>query len=511
VEPHFPDAGERFASGVVFADRDRDGQRDFLERGLRGVAVSNGRDVTRTDWRGRYRLPVGDDTIVFVVKPRGWSPPTGADGLPRFYYAHKPKGSPSHLRFAGVAPTGPLPESIDFPLVRRRERGSFRAVIFSDPQTYTPEEIDYLSRDVVAELVGVEAAFGLSLGDLVGDDLSLFEPLNQAIGRIGIPWYNVHGNHDVNFRAHADEHADETFERVYGPATYAFQVGRVHFVVLDDVIYAGANPDGTMGRYEGGVTAKQLAFLRNYLHGVPRRDLVVLAMHIPLAGPAPHQVPQRREILEILSGHPHTLSLSGHLHLQAHDFFGVEDGYGGPRPHHHFTAGSVSGSWWRGAPDEAGIPHATMRCGAPNGYAILSVEGNRYSLRFKAARRAADHQMTIHAPQSVAAARADETEVLVNVFAGSERTRVAMRLGKGGEWVPLERVARRDPGYLALLEREAQARPPNGYGLPPAVDSPHLWAGRLPKDPPIGSVVLEVRAVDMFGRVLRARRLLRIE
>jgi hypothetical protein len=201
--------------------------------------------VTRTDWRGRYRLPVGDDTIIFVVKPRGWSPPIDADGLPRFYYVHKPQGSPSHLRFAGVAPTGPLPESIDFPLARSREPGSFRTVVFSDPQPYTLQEIDYLSRDVVAELVGVDAAFGLSLGDLVGDDLALFEPLNQAVGRIGIPWYNVHGNHDMNFRAHADEYADETFERVYGPATYAFQVGRVHFVVLDNVIYAGANPDGS--------------------------------------------------------------------------------------------------------------------------------------------------------------------------------------------------------------------------------------------------------------------------
>ena len=130
AEPPFPDAGARFASGVVFADRDRDGQRDLLERGLRGVAVSNGRDVTRTDWRVRYRLPVGDNTIIFVVKPRGWSPPIAADGLPRFYYVHKPKGSPSHLRFAGVAPSGPLPESIDFPLVRSGEPDSFRAVIF---------------------------------------------------------------------------------------------------------------------------------------------------------------------------------------------------------------------------------------------------------------------------------------------------------------------------------------------------------------------------------------------
>jgi hypothetical protein len=504
-------SGEVFATGIVFADRNGNGRRDFLERGLRDVAVSNGREVVQTDWRGRYRLPVDEDTILFVVKPRGWAPPTDPNGLPRFYYVHKPEGSPTTLRFAGVPPTGPLPEAVDFPLVRRREPDAFRAVLFGDPQPYTLEEVDFLFRDVVQELVGIDAAFGLSLGDLVGDDLSLLEPVNRTVGTIGIPWYNAHGNHDMNFRAASDEHADETFERIYGPATYAFQVGRVRFVVLDDVIYAGVNPNGSQGGYAGGLTEKQLEFLRNYLETVPRRDLVVLAMHIPLAGPPPHEVAQRRALFEILSGHPHTLSISAHTHLQEQRFFAAQEGWNGAQPHHHLNLGTTSGSWWRGAPDETGIPHATMRCGAPNGYAILSFDGNRYSMRFKAARRPADYQMEIHAPASVAAAAAGETEVLINVFAGSERARVAMRLGSAGDWIPLQHVARRDPGYLALVEREAKTRPPVGYELPPPVVSPHLWVGRLPEAAPTGSFVLEARVIDLYGQVFRAQHLLRIE
>jgi hypothetical protein len=185
---------------VVFSDRNGNGRRDLLERGLPGVAVSNGRDVVRTDWRGRYQLPIADDTTLFVVKPRGWSPPTDENGLPRFHYAHKPQGSPAELRFAGVGPTGPLPGSVDFPLRRRREPDAFRAVILGDPQPYDRAELDFLARDVVQELIGTDASFGLSLGDLVGDDLSLFEPLNGVVGAIGIPWYNVHGNHDMNAR-----------------------------------------------------------------------------------------------------------------------------------------------------------------------------------------------------------------------------------------------------------------------------------------------------------------------
>ena len=83
-EPHAADAAaasDRFApepgwaTGSVFHDLDGDGVRGAREPGLAGVAVSNGRDVVRTDAAGRYRLRVDDDTILFVVKPSGWRTP----------------------------------------------------------------------------------------------------------------------------------------------------------------------------------------------------------------------------------------------------------------------------------------------------------------------------------------------------------------------------------------------------------------------------------------------------
>jgi hypothetical protein len=506
------DARTDIARGVVFHDRNRNGVRDRFERGLRGVAVSNGRLVVRTDWRGRYRVPVDDDTIVFVVKPRGYVTPLGPHRLPRFHYVHKPAGSPRELRSPGVEPTGPLPDAIDFPLIRVREPDRFRVLLFGDTQPYTLGEVDLLARDLIEPLIGADVAFGMTLGDLVGDDLTLFGPLNRAIARVGVPWFNVLGNHDMNFRAPDDASSDETWEHVFGPATYAFQVGSVHIVVLDDVIYEGWNEAvSRSGRYRGGLTATQLDFVRNYLAAVPERELIVLAMHIPLAGPGHLDVPERRELFEILSGHPHTLSLSSHTHMQYHRFFTAEDGYAADRPHHHLNQASACGSWWLGAPDEHGVPHATMRDGAPNGYSILHFDGNEYRIEFRAAQRPADHQMHVIAPAAVPAARAGATEVLVNVFAGSERTVVEMRLGVADAWRRLERVERPDPLYQALHRREADSAGRRGFKLPPAVDSLHLWAGLLPDRPPIGTAVLEVRATDMFGRVHRAHRLIRIE
>lgn len=44
-------------AGVVFNDRNRDGRRQRREGGIADVAVSNGREVVRTDSSGSYELP----------------------------------------------------------------------------------------------------------------------------------------------------------------------------------------------------------------------------------------------------------------------------------------------------------------------------------------------------------------------------------------------------------------------------------------------------------------------
>jgi hypothetical protein len=119
--------------------------------------------------------------------------------------------------------------------------------------------------------------------------------------------------------------------------------------------------------------------------------------------------------------------------------------------------------------------------------------------------------MNVFAPGAVSSSEAGEKEVLVNVFSGSERTTVMMRLGRDGEWIPLARVERPDPYFLELKRRELESEPRPARSLPPADASRHLWAGRLPTDPPRGTFVLEVSAIDMFGETFTAHRIIRVE
>src|SRR5690606_24780326 len=152
-------------------------------------------------------------------------------------------------------------------------------------------------------------------------------------------------------------------------------------------------------RYTGRIGPANLAFIAADLEHVPTETPIVLLMHIPLTGTV-----DRDALFDLIDDRPHTLSLSAHRHEQEHLHLDHDHGWHGHEPHHHVIAATGSGSWWSGTPDEEGIPHATMADGAPNGYTIVTFDGPTYAMRFKAARRPADHQMTIFAPDEIAAA-----------------------------------------------------------------------------------------------------------
>lgn len=493
------------ARGIVFADTDGDGQLGEGEVGLPGVRVSNGRDVVVTDATGRYELPIDDDDGLFVIKPRGWQVPLGEHGLPRHYYLHKPAGSPPS-KYPGVAPTGVLPHEIDFALVAQDEPDGFSTLLFGDPQPRDLAEVDLLTHDVLAELTGPDgeaarSAFGVSLGDLAFDDLSIYEAWNAAVGQLGTCWHNVHGNHDMNYEAEGDEHSDETWERVYGPGTYAFDWGPAHFVVLDDVIYLGRDSEGEP-RYRGGFTADQLAFVEADLAHVPADTLCVFLMHIPL--PAVEQ-PDREAFLALFAERPHSVSIAAHYHRQAHFFLDADDGWTGAEPHHHAVLGTLCGSWLAGLPDEYGLPQATMSDGTPNGWSRLTVEGSDYALEFFASRRARDFQIAVHAPAQLTASEA--FTVQANVFAGSERSTVELEVA--GEWLPMLRVEAHDPFFVSAKQVEQQYPGLPGRALPKPWESTHLWQLELP-GLPAGTHALRVRSTDMFGGEHTGVRIVRV-
>ena len=243
------------------------------------------RSVVRTDAAGRYTLEGEGDGFLFVVKPRNWTVPLDAQNLPRFYRKIGDLADPGRV----VDPALP---SFDFPLVAGNEPDRFRTIVFADTQVGSEKEVGYFQRTIIDGLVSEVAptrrggrevanpgrvvdpalplgniALGITLGDVVNDKPELYDALNAAIARIGVPWYPLIGNHDLDLGALQDRGSAATFEAKYGPSTHAFQYGPVLFVALNNIRYQGGL------RYLGGLTDGQFGFIQQLLAGTPRETL----------------------------------------------------------------------------------------------------------------------------------------------------------------------------------------------------------------------------------------------
>lgn len=407
------------ARGVVFHDRSRDGVRQAGEVGIAGVIVSNGREVVLTDSEGRYALPVDDDMTLMVSKPAGWQTPVSADGVPQFFYHHKPEGTPTPLRYGGFAPTGPLPAEVNFPLVEIEEPERFRCIAMGDTQTYSNQEIGWARDSVLASVIGRDDLGGepclIMLGDVVGDDLGLIPRVREVFSVLGAPQYYVHGNHDYDHDALTDADSADSWRRLYGPNYYSFEIGRVFFAVLDNVVFpcteADAAPDdrakcGENGAptYNGRVTEEQMEWLEATLAHVPEDRLVVLMHHIPLVSFADsrsgrHQTDNAAAIHALLDGRK-ALSLSGHTHtfeyLAAGESFAGWETVGiGRLPFDHVVGGAPSGNWYQGDLGFDGTPLSFGRDGTPPGYMVLDFNGTDHRVTFHAANQRPGRQMAL--------------------------------------------------------------------------------------------------------------------
>ena len=498
-------------TGIVFNDLNRNGSMDSGEQGIANVLVSNQHQVTKTDQDGRYQLPQRDEMIVFVVKPDGFQSPVNDHNIPQIHYIHQPKGSPQ-LQFPGVSPTGELPKSVDFALYQSVRQDTFEVLVFGDPQPRDVKEIDYIRDDVISELVDYPAAFAISLGDIMYDDLSIFSRFNETVAQIGAPHYGVVGNHDINFDAKDDRYASETYKRVFGPPYYAFEIGKVTFIVLDNVFWMGPPEEGKRfnSNYKGKFGENQLKWLENLLPHIPEDRLIVLAMHIQLITPYYNNTHVNTEdyqvLFDLLANREQVLAWVGHNHSVDHHFFGDSLGWKGKNPFHQHVCATLAGSWWSGPKDERGIPITDQYDGVPNGYHIYRFTGNQYSERFKAARFDRDFQLRISLPISpLYQSAVDTTEIIANIFNGDDRSVVEYRINDS-EWQTMQKKTMRDPYFKMLRQKYSDSYP----GWISAIPSTHIWSAPLKGALKLGLNRITVKTRDPYGEWFRSTKIVEL-
>lgn len=512
--------------GMVYLDSNRNGVRDAGERGIGGVAVSDGSTIVRTDASGRYRLASEPGRTLFVIKPPQFAFARGLNGLSVFWH-NLPSGNEgsnavSRLKYGGLATSATAASPIDFALLSSTAtdiKSPLDVLVFGDPQPKSLVDVDYYRRDIVEPILAAAtkgkppAMLGLTLGDEVSDDLSLYPAINKITARMDVPWLHAAGNHDQDVDAPNDAHATDTFRATFGPTTWAWEEPQAEFIVLDDVVFR----PGEKPNYIGGIRDDQFQFLQAYLPMLPKDRLLVLAVHIPFFNAAASNAPEtfrhvdRERLFTLLKDFPHVLLLSAHTHNQRMEWHDASDGWHGAKPLREFNVGAACGSFWSGVTDAQGIPATTMSDGTPNGYARLRIGANGdyalawYVARLPAADPSFTDAMALEAPKVLRRGAYPAWAVYANVFLGDGNSRVEYRIDDG-EWMPMQRVARPDPRLLAENVTDDQADALRGFDrLPEAVPSTHLWRGTLAADLEAGVHQVEVRTFDPWQGELSAR------
>jgi len=437
-------------------------------RGVGRIAVSDGLQVVDSDADGRFELVTSADRgFVWVRVPSGYEIPTNPSGTARFYERIDPGRSEMSVAF-DLAPLGASDER-------------HALLLLGDIQTETEEEMGWFHDRSVPDLqqtvreLGAMHGFAISDGDIMYDNLELYPEYERGVNRVGIPFFQVIGNHDLDMESPTDEASSDTFSRHFGPRYYSFDRGAVHYVVLDDVFWHGSG-------YLGYLDADALTWLAADLSRVEAGAPVIVATHIPALGsnhvrrgltsPDPPGAIMNRDALYRLLEPFQAHILTGHTHELEHVF---EAGT------HEHVAGAICGAWWSGP---------ICWDGAPNGYCVYEAAGEEISWRYKSTGFDATHQMRLYAPGSDANAPG---AVIANVWDWDPEWTV--RWFADGE--PRGLMTRRnglDP--LSVQLHAGEDLPPRRSWVEPRITN-HMFQASV--DPGVAEV--RVEATDRFGRL----------
>ncbi len=320
-----------------------------------GVVVSDGYSCAVTDENGVYQLTSNKFSYqVFVSIPEDCAVPM-ANGLPSFW--KKITGGISRYDFT-LEKTGATEDS-------------FNLFCLADPQCQSTTNVNRFTSETVPDLYETVSAsdlpsYGVVLGDIgwntANNDYTndVFPLMKKAMDKdkVGLPLFMAIGNHDnkviaVKKDAYTVEHdiaAQRNFEYCFGPVNYSFNRGKVHVVVMDDIVFP--NHDD----YSMGFRDDQVEWLKQDLSFVSKDKMIILCVHIPIRGSSGQNVDKVLDLLKSFAG---LHIMSGHTHYAEN--YVAEDRY------EHVHA-AVCGAWWHS--------HINVD-GAPNGYGVYSINGTK--------------------------------------------------------------------------------------------------------------------------------------
>ena len=350
--------------------------------GVENVVVSDGAEVTVTNEKGIYQLKSAKKWgYVFISVPSGYEVPS-VGVLPQFHRALKNSAD--------------VVERADFKLEKVDGQDSYKIFMLGDMHLanrtgdlgqfaqFTSDLTDYMTRHKG------EKMYALTLGDMTWDlywySNSYYFPqyLNTVNSQIkNLQIFHTMGNHDNDFQTRSDYDAAVKYVDQICPTYYSFNIGKVHYVVMDDIDCSSY--DGTESRnYVKSLSAEQLDWLAKDLSYVAKTTPVVVAMHAQVFYPTTsgfkidHDQVNTLRLFDILDGYT-VRFVTGHTHklFNVTPDAPIVDGHN----FREYNSGSVCASWWWSGNLTPGIHIGTD--GTPGGYGIWDVTGTDFQCLYK--------------------------------------------------------------------------------------------------------------------------------
>jgi hypothetical protein len=419
------------------------------KKGIKNVVISDGFTVVITDENGNYEITPNEKAkSVFMSTPSGYEFKTDYN-LVRQY---EDLSNKSHFDFKLQ------------PLKQNDAKHYF--IIWADPQVKNKKDVKQMMETSVPDTIdtikslGKDAlVHGVCVGDLVWDNHDLYPDYNNAVSKMGIPFFQVLGNHDMDYRMGGDETSDVTFKQNYGPTYYSFNRGKVHYVVLDNVRYLG-----TEREYDGYITEDMLVWLAKDLQHVAKDQLLIINLHIPVYD----QVKNNKDFYAVLNGFKNVHIMSGHTHYNANNITN------GIYEHNH---GTVCGAWWTGP---------ICVDGTPRGYGVYEVNGTDLKWYYKATGLPKENQVSVFVDKLTNQAR-----LIANVYNWDPEWKVEYFLD-GKPMGALHNEIGFDPLSVTLYKGDDL---PAGRHFVEPHETDHLFVAHF--EPTVKKV--KVLATDRFG------------
>lgn len=371
VVRNIPDKDGMTIKGVVYCG----------DEPVQGAQVSDGVNVTLTDENGWYYLASAKECgHVFVCNPKGYKYPRKAK-YPEFYKTVDTE-RPSAV------------EQADFEL--ERDEATDHTILFladiqmcgrnEDIRQYEENAVGDINTSISNARKQGKDVYVITLGDQsyntywhsynigipeIHESMNLLDP--DAI-------FNCMGNHDNNPKIAGDWAASADYREQWGPTYYSFNIGEIHYVVLDNIEFTNAECKNT---FECNITTSVIKWLRKDLANVSMDTPIVVCMHAPLfyrpqcskpnvPDPTKYRYNYGSQFYNSVKGFKDVRVFTGHAHTNyTVSYLNMTE----------YNVGAIGGNlWWTGY-----FVNGNSVCtdGSPGGYRVLDTSGKELKTYYK--------------------------------------------------------------------------------------------------------------------------------